>query len=495
VKNEVLLHIILLLSFKTFSTEGFELLFISPVKTLSQKEFKMEYNKDTKEYIFYFGNQLVRKNFESEDWQKQLEALKNAIEVSFKVPMPIYQKVFGHIRMNMLKGHNFTPPEMELMAKSWERALEIINRPVPPVAGDCDKINPAIGPVLPFPKDEIEFWNKPAFIELQLNKGQSKSLLDELVDKALAKEGFAPAESLFDLNVGKMKKDDPLGSPQKSTEELLKEWIENKSGESSAITDSAPLNFAVSKIFKYDRNTTIDVKQESIAINGQAGQSYLIGDKSYHSFLRKVGDDYKEFLSVDRVEMEVLHELNSERLFLRVNGAVNYMSNENGFGKIIFENWQRFQDEGVASGSHPQKKSTEVDANLSGALYQKVQESIYDRLDLLAGYEVGINLNNSWSSGSFASSKVEVGADLNTFNSGQYRGFVRGTVYFNHDQFFDNNKTQTIGAEISGRIFQRGNQVFLIVAGANNNLKQAEQDQKIFAEVNSYFGLRSMIKF
>jgi hypothetical protein len=84
VKHQILLYIFLFLSFEVFGTEGFELLYTSPVKTLGQKDFSMEYNKDTEDYIFHFGNQIVRKNFEDEDWQSQLESLKNAIEISFK---------------------------------------------------------------------------------------------------------------------------------------------------------------------------------------------------------------------------------------------------------------------------------------------------------------------------------------------------------------------------------------------------------------------------
>jgi hypothetical protein len=495
VKSLTFIFIFLILSFKAFSTEGFELIYTAPVKTLRNKEFRMEHKKDTEDYIFYFGDLAVRKSFDGEDWQEQLESLRNSIDVSFEDSLPIFREVFGRIRMNMLRGLNFTPPELKKLAESWERALLAINLPPRVVGEDCEHLPPSLNLKPLVVNNNIEFWNSPEFVQLHLKTTQAKDLFTELVDKAMAKDGFIPADSLFDFSVGKMKKDDPLGDTQKSTPELLKEWMERKNSGEVPITDSAPLNFGISKKIQYDKQTTISIKQESLAITGQAGQSYLIGDKTYHSFLRKVGDEYKEFLSVDRVEFEVLHELTSSKLYFKVNGSVNYMSNESGLGKVIFDNWQKFQDETTSTGHSTHAKKEGVDANIVGTLKQNVREQIHERLDLLAGYEVGLNLNNAWKAGSFATSRVEVGVDVTAFGSGEYRGGLRGTVYFSHDQFFDNNKTETIGAEISGRIFYHGNQALLVVAGANNNLQQAEQDQKIFAEVNSYFGLRSMIKF
>jgi hypothetical protein len=495
VKSLIFIFIFVILPFKVFGTEGFELIYTAPVKTLGQKEFWMEHKKGTEDYIFHFGDLAVRKSFDEEDWQEQLETLRNSIDISFKDSLPIYLEVFGRIRMNMLRGLNFTPPELKKLAESWERALVAINLPLSVALDDCEDLQPSLNLKPLVVNNNIEFWNSPEFVQLHLKTTQAKDLFTELVDKAMAKDGFIPADSLFDLSVGKMKKDDPLGNPQKSTSDLLKEWMERKNSGEAPMTDSAPLNIGISKTMQYDKQTTISIKQESMAVTGQAGQSYLIGDKAYHSFLRKVGDEYKEFLSVDRVEMEVLHELNSSKLYLKVNGSVNYMSNESGLGKVIFDNWQRFEAEASTQGHGNHTKTQEVDANVVGTLEQNVREQLHERLDILAGYQVGLNLNNSWKAGSFATSRVEVGADVTAFEAGAYRGALRGTVYFSHDQFFDNNKTETIGAEISGRIFQKDNQVLLVVAGANNNLQQADQDQKIFAEVNSYFGLRSMIKF
>lgn len=491
-KWSILIYLFFFLSTALWAEEGFLVVYTAPEKTISNKTFSMEYNSKTKNYIFRFGDLVLHRNFESDDWGEQLESLQNSIEISFNDAKNVRKEVFGRIRMNMLKEHNFNAPDIKILATTWMEVLKQVNGNTSPM-GDCETNN-----LFKKDKNEIEFWKSPAFLELKLSSAQDKDIISTLVEKTLAKEGFAPADSLFDLNVGKMeRKDDPLGNPHKSTEELLREWVDKKNNSESTVVDSAPLKFGIGKDIQLDKNTSVEFKQESMAIQGAAGQRYLIGDKSYHSFLRKVGDDYKEFLNVDRVEVEVLHEILSSRIFLRVNGAVNYLSNDSGLGKVLYDNWQKFETTipGVATGHTQVPGRDEIDINLKGKMEQDIREPINSRLDLLARYEAGINLNNAWREGSYASARVELGVDVNAFTEGVFRGNIGGRVYLSRDQYLDNNHTDTVGMEITGRIYQKNNQALLIVFGANDNMEQSEQDKKVFGEVNSYFGMRSSVKF